>query len=164
MQEYLVSIYVSFCPPFVSSVVWDSTAYIFLTSHIVVAAAAAATAADIIVVDGFAVVTVAAAVTAVYACCWCKFCFGCYCYLIWWGGNRALGPRMSDDILRTNCDQCRSTVQCCFTSTETVRLVRTESPGWPPRLSHSTWTLLSYILPIYFYSGLDSVWQVVLGV
>ena len=31
--------------------------------------------------------------------------------------------------------------QCCFTSTETVRLIRTGSPGWPPRLSHSSWTL-----------------------
>ena len=32
---------------------------------------------------------------------------------------------MSVDILGTNCDQCQSTVQCCFTSTETVRLIRT---------------------------------------
>ena len=46
-----------------------------------------------------------------------------------------LGCRV--DILETNCDQCRSTVQCCFTSTETVRLIKTGSPGWPPRLSHS---------------------------
>ena len=29
-------------------------------------------------------------------------------------------------------------VQCCFTSTETVRLIRTKSPGRPPRLSHSS--------------------------
>ena len=42
------------------------------------------------------------------------------------------------DILGTNCDQCLSTVQCCFTSTETVRLIRTGSPGRPPRLSHSS--------------------------
>ena len=42
------------------------------------------------------------------------------------------------DILGTNCDQCPSTVQCCFTSTETVRLIRTKSPGRPPRLSHSS--------------------------
>ena len=41
---------------------------------------------------------------------------------------------MSVDILGTNCDQCRSTVQYYFTSTETIRLVRTESPGRPPRL------------------------------
>ena len=42
------------------------------------------------------------------------------------------------DILGTDCDQCVSMVQYCFTSTETVRLVRTESPGRPPRLSHSS--------------------------
>ena len=41
----------------------------------------------------------------------------------------------------TKCDQCLSMVQCCFTSTETVRLIRTESPGRQPRLSHSSWTL-----------------------
>ena len=39
-------------------------------------------------------------------------------------------------MLGTNCDQCVSMVQCCFTSTETVRLIRTGSPGRPPRLSH----------------------------
>ena len=43
---------------------------------------------------------------------------------------------MSVDILGTNCDQCRS-----FTSTETVRLIRTERTGRPPRLSHSSRTL-----------------------
>ena len=32
-------------------------------------------------------------------------------------------------------------VQYSFTSTETRRLVRTDSPGWPPRLSHSSWTM-----------------------
>ena len=48
-----------------------------------------------------------------------------------------LGCRI--DILGTNCDQCVSTVQCCFTSTETIRLIRTGSPGLPPRLSHSSW-------------------------
>ena len=46
------------------------------------------------------------------------------------------------DILGTNCDQCVSMVQCCFMSTETVRLIRTGSPGRPPRLSHSSWTLI----------------------
>ena len=59
----------------------------------------------------------------------------------WWWWSRASCPRMSVDILGTNCDQCRSMVQCCFTSTETVRLIMTESPGRPPRLSHSSWTL-----------------------
>ena len=43
------------------------------------------------------------------------------------------------DILGTNCDQCVSTVQCCrFTSSETIRLIRTGNPGQPPRLSHSS--------------------------
>ena len=48
---------------------------------------------------------------------------------------------MSVDISGTNCDQCRSMIQCCFTSTETVRLIRTGSPGRPPRLSHRSSTL-----------------------
>ena len=47
-----------------------------------------------------------------------------------------LGCRV--DMLGTNCDQCVCTVQCRFTSTETIRLVRTGSPGRPPRLSHSS--------------------------
>ena len=34
-----------------------------------------------------------------------------------------------------------STVHCCFTATETVRLIRTESPGRPPRPLHSSWPL-----------------------
>ena len=38
-----------------------------------------------------------------------------------------LGCRLTYQ-LGTNCDQCLSMVQCCFTSTETVRLIRTESP------------------------------------
>ena len=33
-------------------------------------------------------------------------------------------------------------VQYSFTSTETRRLVRTDSPGRPPRLSHSSWTMI----------------------
>ena len=61
-------------------------------------------------------------------------------FLRWWW-CRASCPRTSVDILGTNCDQCLNMVQCCFTSTETVRLIRTESPGWPLRLSHSSWTL-----------------------
>ena len=48
---------------------------------------------------------------------------------------------MSVDILGTSCDQCRSMVQYSFTSTETRRLVRTDSPGRPPRLSHNSWTI-----------------------
>ena len=48
---------------------------------------------------------------------------------------------MSVDILGTSWDQCRSTVQYNFTSTETRRLVRTDSPPW---LSHSSWTMKAY--------------------
>ena len=48
---------------------------------------------------------------------------------------------MSVDILGTSCDQCRSMVQYSFTSTETRRLVRTDSPGRPPWLSHSSWIM-----------------------
>ena len=58
----------------------------------------------------------------------------------WWG--RTSRPLMSVGILGTNCDQCLNMVQCCFTSTETVRLIRPECPGRPPRLSHSSWTLI----------------------
>ena len=48
---------------------------------------------------------------------------------------------MSADILGTSWDQCVSMVQYCFMSTETIRLFRTERPGRPPWLSHSSWTL-----------------------
>ena len=34
---------------------------------------------------------------------------------------------MSGDILGTNCVQCVCMVQCCFTSTETIRLIRTKT-------------------------------------
>ena len=44
-------------------------------------------------------------------------------------------------ILGTSWDQCRSMVQYSFTSTEARRLVRTDSPGRPPPLSHSSWTI-----------------------
>ena len=47
-------------------------------------------------------------------------------------------PRCQGNMLGTNCDQCLSMVQCCFTSTETIRLIRTGSPRWPPQLSHSS--------------------------
>ena len=49
---------------------------------------------------------------------------------------------MSVDILGTSWDQCRSMVHYSFTSTETRMLVRTDSPGRPPRLSHSSWTMI----------------------
>ena len=38
-----------------------------------------------------------------------------------------LGCRV--DTLGKNCDECLCMVQFCFTSTETIRLIRTESPG-----------------------------------
>ena len=41
----------------------------------------------------------------------------------------------------TSWDQCVSMVQYSFTSTETRRLVSTDSPGRPPRLSHSSSTM-----------------------
>ena len=37
-------------------------------------------------------------------------------------------------------------VQCCFTSTETIRLIRTGSPGRPPRLSHTAPELCGDVL------------------
>ena len=71
-------------------------------------------------------------------------------FLFWFCGDddalelNVLGCRI--DILETNYDQCVSMVQCCFTSTETVRLIRTESPGRPPRLSRSSWSLKASVL------------------
>ena len=59
----------------------------------------------------------------------------------WWWCCRASCPRKSVGTLGTNWDQRVSMVQYCFTSTETVRLVRTDSPRRPPRLSRSSWTM-----------------------
>ena len=65
-----------------------------------------------------------------------------------------LGCRV--DILGRNCDQCVSMVQSCFTSTETVRHIRTGSPGRPPRLSHSSWTLMT--APKLAISVVNDLW------
>ena len=76
---------------------------------------------------------------------------------------------MSVNILGINCDECVSMVKWCFTSTETVRLFRTESPGRPPRLSHSSWTLNEWlclfmarfwlsIQVVYLQRSLDVAW------
>ena len=46
-----------------------------------------------------------------------------------------LGCRV--DILGINCDQCLNMVQCCFTSTETIRLIRTGAQDGH-RLSHNS--------------------------
>ena len=45
---------------------------------------------------------------------------------------------MSVDILGTNSDQHLSTVQCCFTSTETIRLIRTGSGAQDGHLDFHT--------------------------
>jgi len=45
------------------------------------------------------------------------------------------------DILETSLDQCVSMVQFNFMSMETRRLIRADSPGRPPQLSHSSWTM-----------------------
>ena len=67
---------------------------------------------------------------------------------------------MSVDILGTSCDQCRSMVQYSLTSTETRRLVRTDSPGRPPRLSHSSWTMtLSALLMIAYIAPFSALEQ-----
>ena len=62
---------------------------------------------------------------------------------------------MSVDILGTSWDQCRSMVHYSFMSTETRRLVRTDSPGQPPRLSHSSWTMRETIRTITTICTMD---------
>ena len=69
---------------------------------------------------------------------------------------------MSVDILRTSWDQCRSMVQYSFTSTETKRLVRTDSPGRPPRLSHSSWTMRHSVPTCLLYTTIGQLLIVVL--
>ena len=65
---------------------------------------------------------------------------------------------MSVDILGTNWDQYRSMVQPSFTYTKTRRLVRTDSPGRPPRLSHSSWTMSNfYVSKCSLYTFLQCV-------
>ena len=49
-------------------------------------------------------------------------------------------------------------VQCCFTSTETIRLIKTGIPGRPPRLSHSSWTLYRRGCWYWFYP--PSPWRI----
>ena len=59
---------------------------------------------------------------------------------------------MSVDVSGTSWDQCRSMVQYSFTSTKTRRLVRTDSPGRPHRLSHSSWTMDSWMIRWRLYT------------
>ena len=65
---------------------------------------------------------------------------------------------MSVDILGISWDQCRSMVQYSFTSTKTRRLVRTDSPGRPPRLSHSSWTIKNRLTVFDLHSS-GAVWE-----
>ena len=67
-------------------------------------------------------------------------------------------PLMSVDILGTSWDQCRSTVQYSFTSTETIRLVRTDSPGRPPRLLNSSWTMTACLYSQLLYVPCVDAW------
>ena len=63
---------------------------------------------------------------------------------------------MSVDILGTNYDHCRSTVQCCFTSTETVKLIG------KPRTATSTFTHCKVVkVDFPFLSTLQTVGVVV---
>ena len=48
-----------------------------------------------------------------------------------------------------------SAVQCCFTSTETVRTIRDGSPGRPPRLSHTFCTLFCVCSSVLLYVHRD---------
>ena len=59
---------------------------------------------------------------------------------------------MSVDIFGTGWDQCVSMVQKCPLRPRKSRLVRTENPGQPPRLSHSSWALtpLSRLSPVAY--------------
>ena len=65
----------------------------------------------------------------------------CVCVCVCGGGDDDVELHVPGyvDILGTNCDQCLSMVQCCFTSTETIRLCfRTEKL----RMATSTFTQL----------------------
>ena len=67
---------------------------------------------------------------------------------------------MSVDILGTRWDQCQSMVQYSFTSTETRRLVRTDSPGRPPRLSHSSWTMNPLVVLSWRFTSMEARWPI----
>ena len=66
------------------------------------------------------------------------FAFLFFFFFRWCLMSLVVGSHM---IWGTSWDQCVSMVQYSFTSTETIRLIRTDSPGRPPRLSHSSWTM-----------------------
>ena len=48
-------------------------------------------------------------------------------------------------------------IKRCFTSTETVGLLGTGSPGRPPRLSHSSWAMHAYAVEVLLYVQFGSV-------
>ena len=81
-------------------------------------------------------------------------------------GSVAWCPQMSADMLGTSWDQCWSMVQYSFTSTETRRLVRTDSPPPPPPPpSHSSCTMtLCYThrhICVYIYRSMPiGIYQV----
>ena len=64
-------------------------------------------------------------------------------------------------IKGTSWNQCRSMVQYSFTSTETIRLVRTDNPGRPSRFSHSSWTMTDTMCESPWYNC--TCWQAVKG-
>ena len=68
---------------------------------------------------------------------------------------------MSVDLFGTSWDQRRSMVQYSFTSTETRRLVRTDTPGRPPRLSHSSWIMMTRrFLLICCFTSTEARWLI----
>ena len=65
---------------------------------------------------------------------------------------------MSVDILGTNCDQCLSMVQCCFTSTETVRKEWRLDRGYHLPPLDLAWTTERCIhIMIYTHAGFSSI-------
>ena len=50
-------------------------------------------------------------------------------------------PGRPPRLPHSSCPPCCPLVQCCVTSTETVRTIRDGGPGRPPRLAHTSWAL-----------------------
>ena len=65
---------------------------------------------------------------------------------------------MSVDILETSCDQCRSMVQYSFTSTESRRLVRTDTSTLTQPLIFFDFFLIFYFI-LFFWSRLFGDWR-----
>ena len=60
-------------------------------------------------------------------------------YVLWWHTNVRVFIWIYSLVLRMLLSRC------CFTSTETVRLIRDGSPRRPPRLSHSSWARTRFV-------------------